>query len=375
MRRLIIGSVFVLSGCGGEGGTAAPVPDPPTLASIAVVLTPPSIASGAQSVAIASGLDQYGDPFVLAGIQWSISNSTVATITERGVITGARVGSATVQAISAGKLASATLTVSHGLPASLALRQNPSGGVNGRALVVQPIVEVRDAAGNVVTSDNTTTIRVSLNSGTLLGQLERVASNGVAAFSGLSIAGITGQTYVFSFSSDGLTPTTQGVTLLPFSFGNGTHFVGTGVPAGLYRSLSGVGASCYWARLANFSGQSSAIIANGLGGGPSVVQIAPSDVGFESSGCAPWTELIGPVTTSPTQPFGEGTFVLGIDIIGGTWQSNGSGSSCYWERLRDFSGRNDIIANYFGNSPAIVTISASDAGFRSSGCGTWTRIS
>jgi hypothetical protein len=50
-----------------------------------------------------------------------------------------------------------------------------------------------------------------------------------------------------------------------------------------------------------------------------------------------------------------------------------SASSCYWERLRGFSGSiDDILAN--DNSPGrhvVVDIKASDAGFSSSRCGLW----
>ena len=46
---------------------------------------------------------------------------------------------------------------------------------------------------------------------------------------------------------------------------------------------------------------------------------------------------------------------------------------CYWERLRGFSGSfDDIIANDITNVSAIVTVSPTDKGFHTSGCGTWT---
>src|SRR5687768_5426454 len=94
-----------------------------------------------------------------------------------------------------------------------------------------------------------------------------------------------------------------------------------------------------------------------------------------SSGCATWIKVTGPITVSPTVPFNEGTFVVGTDIAAGTWQSNGTGSSCYWERLNGFGGTfGNIIANFFGTAPGIVTISATDQGFSSSGCGVWTKI-
>jgi hypothetical protein len=57
----------------------------------------------------------------------------------------------------------------------------------------------------------------------------------------------------------------------------------------------------------------------------------------------------------------------------GTYRAPGPGSFCYWERLSGFSGGlDDIIANNTTGDPSVVTIAATDKGFRTSGCGTWT---
>lgn len=72
--------------------------------------------------------------------------------------------------------------------------------------------------------------------------------------------------------------------------------------------------------------------------------------------------------------FGAGTYRIGEEIRPGTYRSSES-RGCYWERLSGFSGSlGDIIANDFTNSVAVVTIQASDVGFSSSDCGTWTII-
>jgi hypothetical protein len=83
------------------------------------------------------------------------------------------------------------------------------------------------------------------------------------------------------------------------------------------------------------------------------------------------------VTTVPTPKvaFPDGTYRVGADVQPGTYQGVAASNSCYWERLKGFGGTLDeIIANYFGTGPTIVTISPSDVGFRSSGCGGWTKI-
>jgi hypothetical protein len=68
--------------------------------------------------------------------------------------------------------------------------------------------------------------------------------------------------------------------------------------------------------------------------------------------------------------FGNGSHVVGTDVVSGTYRSQGSGM-CYWARLRDFDGDlNSIIANG-NNAPEIVTLRSSDRGFETRGCGRW----
>lgn len=76
--------------------------------------------------------------------------------------------------------------------------------------------------------------------------------------------------------------------------------------------------------------------------------------------------------TDPFPHFGDGTHVVGTDIVAGTYRTRDAADGCYWERLSGFGG-SDILANDFTELPAVVTIKPSDAGFRSTGCGTWTQ--
>ncbi len=84
-----------------------------------------------------------------------------------------------------------------------------------------------------------------------------------------------------------------------------------------------------------------------------------------------------PAPAPPAPPraatFGDGTYQVGVNIGPGTYRTRSNVDGCYWERLSGFSGSvDDIIANDFTNVSAIVTISASDKGFHTEGCGTWT---
>jgi hypothetical protein len=156
------------------------------------------------------------------------------------------------------------------------------------------------------------------------------------------------------------------------TFGDGTHRISASdVPAGTYRSTGGDG--CYWERLKNFSGDLSSILANDNAAGPAVVTILPGDKGFSSNECGTWTSSLKRITRSTTT-FGEGTYIVGVDIAPGTYQSKG-GDGCYWARERAFTGGlTSILANDNPTGQAIVTIKAGDRGFTSNGCAAWRRF-
>lgn len=64
----------------------------------------------------------------------------------------------------------------------------------------------------------------------------------------------------------------------------GTYLVGADIQSGTYRNAGG----CYWARLSGVSGEFDDIISNGgVGGGPTVVEIAATDHAFETR-CGGW---------------------------------------------------------------------------------------
>ncbi|MHC4841299.1 MAG: beta strand repeat-containing protein [Planctomycetota bacterium] len=78
-----------------------------------------------------------------------------------------------------------------GAPSQLAIQVQPAGAVAGAQFVTQPVIEVQDAVGAVVTSDNTTqvTVTISAGSGTFIGGSTTTvtASNGIVSFTNLGI--------------------------------------------------------------------------------------------------------------------------------------------------------------------------------------------
>jgi hypothetical protein len=155
-------------------------------------------------------------------------------------------------------------------------------------------------------------------------------------------------------------------------FGDGTFIVGKDIRPGTYRTRQ-ASPNCYYARLKGFGGTIDDIVANNNTDDPAIVTIAASDTGFESTGCGTWTKNLAAITTSRTS-FTDGMYIVGRDFQAGTYRSSGQ-SGCYYARLKGFGGTiDDIVANANTDAPAIVTIAASDTGFASARCGTWTKI-
>ena len=113
-----------------------------------------------------------------------------------------------------------SLTLAAGAPATMTFATDPGGATAGSTLLSQPIVELRDAGGNLA---NTGTVSVSLTSGpagvdlanALTGTTTVATNGGAATFSGLALAGTAGD-YVFTFTpSGGVAAQTKTVTLAP----------------------------------------------------------------------------------------------------------------------------------------------------------------
>jgi hypothetical protein len=165
-------------------------------------------------------------------------------------------------------------------------------------------------------------------------------------------------------------PVTPAPTFITFTDGN--NQVGSDIQPGTYRTRTG-SPGCYYERLKGFSGTLGDILANSNTDNPAIVTILPTDKGFNSQNCGTWTKDLSQITTSNTT-FDDGMYIVGTDIKPGTYKSSG-GQGCYYARLSGFTGTlYSILVNNNTDNVAIVTIYASDKGFESTRCGTWTRI-
>ena len=81
-------------------------------------------------------------------------------------------------------------------------------------------------------------------------------------------------------------------------------------------------------------------------------------------------------TATPEPGFGDGTWIVGVDMDPGTYASPG-GERCSWKRLSGLGGTRDetIVWELWPVGRQIVAISSTDAGFQTEDCGRWRLLS
>jgi hypothetical protein len=203
-------------------------------ASIALAAGPATqLAVTTQPAGAVSGVAFTTQPVVaIRDASNNLTTSTAAVTATIATGSGALVGTVTVNAVNgvatftnlqvngsgahtitftSGALTSATstsFTVTQ-VAASLAIQTQPSGATNGVVFGTQPVVQVLDNAGLVVTTGSGATLAItaSINTGagTLAGSVTVNAVNGVATFASLSITGTGDHTLQFASTAPVLT--------------------------------------------------------------------------------------------------------------------------------------------------------------------------
>jgi hypothetical protein len=212
----------LLGACSGGGGGTPVAPVDNTVASVSVAPAASlSLQSGTTASLTASALNHSGK--VLSGqvATWSSSDPTIASVSG-GVVTALLVGTASITAQVGGVSSPPVpVTVSAGAPSQLGVRTNPGGAASGIAFSTQPVVEIRDAAGNVVpTSALSVTAAIATGGGTLSGTATVNATAGVATFSALTITGLTGPR-TLTFTAAGVSAVSSASFAL--TFGNASQ--------------------------------------------------------------------------------------------------------------------------------------------------------
>ncbi|MFJ4522868.1 hypothetical protein ACIP4Y_18260 [Streptomyces sp. NPDC088810] len=159
--------------------------------------------------------------------------------------------------------------------------------------------------------------------------------------------------------------------------GDGEYQVGTDVKPGTYRTTGNTDGLCYWERAKDASGELDSMLANDNVSGTSYVTIKPTDKLFKSHDCEDW-EAVAPKakgTPGSSMDGDGGMYKVGTDIAPGTYKSTGNtDDGCYWERVKDADhGFDSIVANNNAKGTAVVTISPSDAYFKTNDCGDWKK--
>jgi hypothetical protein len=158
------GSATISAASQGITGSTSVTVGPPNLVSIAVSPQDPTVSAGLTQQFTATGTYTDGSTQALNGASWTSTPSTVATISNSGLATGATAGTATIQATSGTISGSTTLTVTAAL--SYIAGQTLTSGVGHPRGVV-----VADFNGDgypdiAVSNFDTNSIAVFLNDGT-----------------------------------------------------------------------------------------------------------------------------------------------------------------------------------------------------------------
>ncbi len=158
-------------------------------------------------------------------------------------------------------------------------------------------------------------------------------------------------------------------------FEEGMHQIGVDIRPGIYTSNSSDG-QCVWFTVGDFTHQPALnnLITWWKTDDP-IVEIKPDHTGFYSIRCGTWQRRETAVAEKPVTQFGDGSYLVGIDISPGTYVADAGVGICDWFRTAPFGDTSpDNSGGYVSKGHQIATILPSDSGFYSKGCGTWQPI-
>ncbi len=150
------------------------------------------------TVSLASGGGALDGNITVTAVQ---GVAAFTTLTVSGVV-----GSRTLTFASAGltPVTTSAFALGAGAPATLAFRTAPSGGGLNSPFTTQPVVELRDAAGNVPTAAAVTVSATITSGGGSIAGATAQTVNGAASFTTLGVTGTAGSRTI-SFAAPGLT--------------------------------------------------------------------------------------------------------------------------------------------------------------------------
>ncbi len=252
------------------------------------------------------------------------------------------------------------------------------GGIAGFASEADAAIGPSDFA------DGTHRVGIDIAPGTYVAEIESgICSVGITdideetrnpTFIGRAIVTITSSDNVVETSSCGIwKPRFDRVSEPPsIRFEEGMHEVGVDIRPGIYTSTSNDG-RCVWFTVDDFMHQpaSSNLITWWKTGEP-IAEIKPDSAGFYSIRCGTWNRRDAGFAEEPLTHFGDGSYLVGIDIAPGTYIADAGNGFCDWFRTAPFGDTSpDNSGGYVSKGRQVATIFASDTGFHSDGCGIW----
>ncbi len=251
----------------------------------------------------------------------------------------------------------------------------------GSATEIQAAIDPSDFV------DGTHRVGIDIAPGTYVAEIDSgICSVGITdvdeqsrtpTFIGRAIVTITGMDAVVETSGCGIwKPRAGRVTFSPATrFAEGMYEVGVDIRPGIYTATSNDG-RCVWFTVGDFSHlpAPSNLITWWKTGDP-IAEIKPDSAGFYSIRCGTWVRRDIETPEEPVTHFGDGSYLVGVDISPGTYIADAGDGSCDWFRTAPFGDTSpDNSGGYVSKGRQIATILASDSGFHSDGCGTWNPL-
>jgi uncharacterized protein YjdB len=146
------GSATITATSEGKSGSATLTVTPIPVATVTVAPPSASVTAGKTTQLTATAKDANGNTLTGRAVAWSSSNSSIASVSETGLVTGVAPGSATITATSETKSGTSNITVLTPILAVGSVTLAPPTTTiiaNGRTTTLVPTV--KDAAGTVVT--------------------------------------------------------------------------------------------------------------------------------------------------------------------------------------------------------------------------------
>lgn len=252
------------------------------------------------------------------------------------------------------------------------------GAVAGFAPEANAAIDPSDFA------DGTHSVGIDIAPGTYVAEIESgICSVGITdvdeqsrnpTFIGRAIVTVTSQDSIVETTGCGIwKPRADRITDVPATrFEAGMHEIGVDIRPGIYTATSKDG-RCVWFTVDDFTHRPARenLITWWKTGDP-IVEIKSDSLGFYSIRCGTWNRRDVAIAEEPATQFGDGSYLVGIDIAPGTYVADAGDEYCDWFRTAPFGDTSpDNSGGYVSKGRQIATIFPSDTGLYSRGCGDW----